>query len=181
MSDSLSESLEKEPEGSEFLASLVDVVASGNPPGPGAVIAVNRFLNRHQAKLDLTQVGLANYHMMNLKKVATAIEVIDQELLPQTGEIISMTVEEKIQLRAELAKELKESSSFLERRASKSLISSPEGMAMVSDPHEATARKNAASRLPPEARQRVRNMATILKQVLMKAREVQEATKEDDD
>ena len=160
------EDLTPEPQGHEFLGELIDTVADGEPPSSQLMMAVHRFLNNTQAKVDLTQVGLVKYHMSRVKKLSKLVDLIEDTIIPPDVEILALGEEERMELLKHFSKELQVSTEFITTKATKPTISSSEGMKNVAG-EDMTAKKNFAAQLSPEQRQKIRNLALHLKSRLI--------------
>jgi hypothetical protein len=156
----------QEPQGHEFLGELIDTVADGEPPSPQLMMTVHRFLNNVQAKVDLTQVGLVKYHMTRVKKLSRLIELIEDQVIPPEAEVLVLGEEERMELLKHFSKELQIAVDFITTKASKPTISSSEGMKNAAG-EDVSSKKNFASQLSPEKRQRIRNLALALKERLI--------------
>lgn len=160
------EDITPEPQGHEFLGELIDTVADGEPPSSQLMMTVHRFLNNTQAKVDLTQVGLVKYHMSRVKKLSRLIELIEDQLIPPEAEIVVLGEEERMELLKHFSKELQVSVEFITTKATKPTISSSEGMKSAAG-EDMAAKKNFATQLSPEQRQKIRNLALHLKSRLL--------------
>jgi hypothetical protein len=162
----MSDDLTPEPQGHEFLGELIDTVADGEPPSAQLMMTIHRFLNNIQAKVDLTQVGLVKYHMGRAKKLSKMIEMIEDQIIPPEAEAVALGEEERMDLLKHFSRELQISVEFITTRASKPTISSSEGMKNAAG-EDVSTKKNVASQLSPERRQRIRNLALALKAKLL--------------
>jgi hypothetical protein len=164
--NAMSEDLTPEPQGYEFLGELIDTVADGEPPSTQLMMTVHRFLNNLQAKVDLTQVGLVKYHMSRAKKLSKLIEMIEDQIIPPDVDVVALGEEERMELLKHFSKELQIAVEFITTKASKPTISSSDGMKSAAG-EDVSTKKNFASQMSPERRQRIRNLAMALKARLL--------------
>jgi len=157
---------EEKKSGTKFLGDLIDTISEGATPSVSLVQQIHWFLNNVQARVDLTQIGLVKYHMSRAKKLSRLVELIEDTIIPPDSEIVSLGEEERLELLKHYSKELQVSVEFIVSKAKSPTISSPEGMKVAAG-EETQVKRNAATQLSPEQRQRIRNLALTLKSKLL--------------
>lgn len=158
--------MEKE-KATEILSSIVDGVISGSPPSKEIVSEITTFLTNMQSKLDLGQVGLVHYHLKRIQKVADLIEKIENKIVDQTGDVmLDLTTtdgrSEALEWLKQLQKSMVVSMEYVDGKATKPAISSPESMKTAAASESPTHIIQSARYIPPEKRQKIRDVIAIV-------------------
>jgi len=168
-----------------FLSAIVDGVVSGKPPTPEMVGGIISFLTNMQSKLDLGQAGMVHYHLRRIQKIANMMEKIEDRLFAGKELVFDMTTadgrSEALEWFKQMQKNMLMSMEYVDGKASKPAISSPESMKNAATTEAPAAAIQSARFIPPEKRQQIRNIVALVTKV-QREREIEHrASLEDDD